>query len=375
MNIEADNAVENKKVKILYTIPCLADGGIEKMITEWIEGLDKSRYRVDVLALKTTSRASKEKLISLGCRVYDRDIRNRQITAKKKYLKKVFEEGQYDIIHQHTNFAADFINLKYAKEAGIEVRICHGHSANPEHGRINNIFHRLSKPFMRKYATIYTGCSKEACRELVGSKGVESRRYIPTGNSIDCEKLKYNKAAREKIREQYNIKDEYVIGHVGRFEAEKNHVFILDVFAESLKHKEDAKLILVGDGSLKADIQDRADKLGIEDRIIFTGNVDNVQDYYSAMDAFIFPSLYEGFGLALLEAECSGLPCIGAAELTQDAFVPEMAKRMSLKRPASQWAKAICELEQVPDREQCAEKIKKLGYDKKDNGIDVLYKI
>lgn len=363
-----------EKIKILYIIPCLSDGGLERMVIEWISGLDRDKYQVDFLALKTESETNKKRLEDLGVKVFDKDIRNRQIFKKKKYFMQVMKEGNYDILHQHTNFSGDYINLKYAKKCGIKTRICHGHLANPDHGKVNNIIHKFAKPLMRKYATIYTGCSEDAAWELVGKKGLKSDCYILMRNGIECDRFKFDKEKRKLIREKYDLTDKYVIGHAGRFEVEKNHSFLLDVFAECVEMNEAARLLLVGDGSLMQDVKDKATSLGVLDKIVFPGVVSNVEDYYAAMDVFAFPSIAEGFGLVLLEAECNGLNCIGSSEIVSDAFVLDSAKRMSLKRDAKSWAKALCEMKtDESKREACAEEIKKLGFDMKDNQVEKLY--
>ncbi len=225
------------KTKILYIMPCLYDGGMEKIITDWIGELDMDRYQVSILAKKTDSKIYADKLLAMGCKLYNKDIRNRNIFKKKKYLMRVLREGQYDVVHLNTNFSADYIDLKYAKRAGITKRVCHGHLVNPNHSAFNKIMHKLCKGKMRRYATTYSGCSIPAAEELVGKKGIKSDKFIPCGNGIDCDRYRFNENARRDIRAKLGIADECIlIGHSGRFEEEKNHTFIIDIW-EKLQQK------------------------------------------------------------------------------------------------------------------------------------------
>lgn len=362
-------------INILFLIPCMGDGGIESMIISWIRALNSEKYHVDVFTQRITSNKTRDKLEELGVTIYSSECRNRNILVKRKFYKSILKLKKYTIVHLHTCFAPEFILLKWSKDSKIKIRIAHGHNAF-EHKNIKDILvQKAAHPFMRYYATEYVGCSDQAAIEILGKKGIKAESYRKINNSIDTDKLRFSHFNRKKVRSDLGIEEKYVIGHVGRMTEQKNHSFLLDIFKQCLEIKPNAILMLIGDGELRNQIEMKAQRLAIKDKIIFVGVTSEVAQYLSAMDHFLFPSIYEGFSVALLEAQCNGLGCTVSSEIVQEAVILSTTHIISLNESPQKWAVTVCENRQIWNRSNAADIIKDNGYDIKDNNLNDYYQM
>ncbi|WP_195851045.1 glycosyltransferase [Aerococcus tenax] len=243
-------------------------------------------------------------------------------------LKKIMQEGNYDAVHIHGNSHTMVLELLAAKLAGIQVRITHAHNTITKykalHFMLSNIFERL--------VTGRLACGEAAGKFLYD----ENKPYTVIENGIDLQKFSFNKQVREKIRSKLNIgEEEILIGHVGNFIDTKNQIWIIDNFNEIELALGLPKLVLVGDGPLRKEMEQKVKALGLEEKIIFTGNLDNVYDYFMAMDLFIMPSLYEGFPLVLVEAQASGLPCYVSDKVTNKVNITGLVNFFDLESKES----------------------------------------
>ena len=185
-------------------------------------------------------------------------------------------------------------------------------------------------------------CSELAGRWLFGNKEYDKGTVYLLNNAIDLDKFKYSKKIGKEKRKELGINDDtLVIGHIGRFVAPKNHRLILNIFDEFHKERPNSKLLLIGQGPLMKEIEEQTKKMKINDSVIFLGQIENVNEYYNAMDLFLFPSLYEGLGLVLIEAQTNGLPCIASTEVPAIAKVSDLLKFVSLENKVEEWSKEI----------------------------------
>lgn len=361
-----------KKIKILYIVPEIGDGGIETMIYDWMSSIDNSLFAIDLLTQKITSQRMLQKIKTLGCSVYCINSRNRNVLKNCRYITDLLKISNYDMVHMHTCFAPEFYFLLCAKKCNVGVRIIHGHNVITNKNFKDYMINRLSVPFMRKFATHYLACSDDAGIEIVGVKGIKSNKYEKIINGIDTNKFSFNPQMRINMRFKLKLEDKYVIGNIGRLTDQKNQIFLLDIFKEVVKYIPNAVLIIIGDGELKNDLISKSKELGILEKVLFVGIVDNVQDYLSAMDHFVFPSKYEGFGLALLEAQANGLACTVSDRIVKDAIVLDTTNTLGLDIPTEEWAKSIRN-NYATKRENAAEIIRNRGYDIKDNNLNNFY--
>lgn len=279
-----------------------------------------------------------------------------------KNLKKIFKENDYKVVHSHVN-ALSVFPLYAAKKVGVKIRIAHSHSTSSkkEHGR--NFIKNILRLFSKKYATHYFACSELAGRWLFGDKTFDKGLVTVINNAIELEKYKFNADIRNKLRVQYGLTNQFVIGHIGRFMSQKNHTFLIDIFNEVQKRRSDAKLILIGDGPLYNEIAEKVEQLGLTDKVVFTGVRSDAGEYYNAMDVFVLPSLYEGFGIVLIEAQANGLPCVASTEVPEEVNIANQVDFLELSDSVESWASHIVNLDTEINRDAYFYKIKNSAFD------------
>lgn len=317
------------------------DGGVEAVILNYFRNINKSKFVFDfVIDSDSTDNNFINEIQELGgtiikCPPYQK------LHKYNKFLYKLFKEKKYDIVHSNINTLSVF-PLRMAEKAGIKIRIAHSHStSNPKEWK-KNLLKNILRPFSKKYANVYFACSELAGRYLFGNKAFDEGKVIIFNNAINLDKFKYNEEKRKEIRKKINIKnDTFVIGHIGRFVAQKNHTFLIDIFNEMHKENENSVLLLIGQGTLQNEIKEKVDKLGLANSVKFIGQVTNANDYYNAMDVFVLPSIYEGLGMVLIEAQANELPCIASTEVPKEATISNQIEYIELDKNPSYWAKRI----------------------------------
>lgn len=261
----------------------------------------------------------------------------------QKELYRIFKENNYKIVHSHISTLSVF-PLRIAKKAGVPIRIAHSHSTSNKKEWKRNLIKNILRPFSKLYANQFFACSELSGRWLFGEKAFKNGKIKIINNAIDLEKFKFNKEKRNEIRKKLKIDENIIlIGHIGRFVTQKNHEFLIDVFDEIYRRKQNSKLILIGQGNLKENIIEKIKYLGLQDYVIFTGQTTNVSDYYNAMDIFVLPSLYEGLPVVGIEAQANGLLCEFSTDMTKETKVLNTTKFISLKETPENWANTILE--------------------------------
>lgn len=250
---------------------------------------------------------------------------------------KIFKHGKYDVVHCHLDWFLNSYVCFIAMLAGIKKRIAHHHQA---YG--NNLLCSLVRIPCKLFATHWLACGEAAAINGWGKSAVKKGKVTILPNAIDPERFKFTESARKEIRTKYGIKDgDFVVGHVGRFYPQKNHDFLIDVFAEVRKQKSNAKLLLLGDGPLQDKIRQKVEFLGLAEAVVFAGLQKDPAPFYSAMDVFAFPSLWEGLPLTLVEAQYSGLPCVVSKNVTKEVDVSLNIEYLQMHK--SLWIKYLLE--------------------------------
>ena len=307
----------NEPIKVLYFVDRMLRGGIQSLVIDWISRFDKNKIQVDFLLLDDGIDYELEKtLIEKGCNVYKlKKIWIRQpfdFFKQSKAIKHFFmEHHDYKIVHMHSS-SKNYMVLKYAKKYGIPIRIAHAHASDFQSGStIKKMVGNLLKPLLIKYANYYFACSNEAGRWLFGEKIIKGKKFFVIKNGVDFERFKYDERNRIEIRRHYGINNnDILIGHIGRFTDVKNHSFMVELIEELTKNNNKYKIMFVGDGILKESIENKVKAKNLSDKVIFAGFQSDVSKFLSAFDLFILPSIYEGLGLVLIEAQANGLTCL-----------------------------------------------------------------
>lgn len=361
--------------KIIMTAKHLDAGGIETFITAIYPFIDKSQYSIDFLITQKEENDPKgffeDDLINQGAKVYRISSKSKNPVRAFKDLKKFFQEHpEYEIFHINDGGGSAF-PLYIAKRYSKCKMIVHCHNAGSKSWK-QNLVMKLFRGYVLSNAKC-VACSKKAADWMFGENS--SREILYYG--IETDKFRYDVEARNCIRKRYGInEDEYLIGHVGRFNVQKNHDYLLDIFYEYHKINSKSKLMLVGTGELENKIKEKINNYGLTECVVLTGTTKQVEQYMSAMDIMIFPSLFEGFSIVLIEAQANGLRCLISDTITEESCITELAQRKSINEPAIKWSDEIERIrnEGLVKREQYVKIIKEKGCDRQ-NTADNLMKI
>ena len=349
-----------KPVRILHVVTYMGRGGLETMIMNYYRRIDREKVQFDFLTHRDFEADYDAEVLSLGGHIYHLPVLNPFSNTYKRALHDFFQSHpEYKVIHVHQDCLSSVI-LKVARENGVEVRIAHSHSSNQD----KNIKYPIKLYYKRKiskYATHLISCGKDAGNWMFG--GAE---FEVLNNAIDVKAYVYNSKKRQDMREKLGIRENtLLVGHVGRFFETKNHAFLIDIIAK-LSKRMDAKLLLVGDGVLREVIEDKVKQAGLEDKVIFTGVRKDVVDLMQAMDVFVFPSLYEGLPVTMIEAQAAGLPCIISDGVSRECIKTDMVRQVSLKESIDKWIEEILDAVKM-ERKNTYEDIKGSGYDIEEN--------
>lgn len=366
----------SEKVKVLYFVDRMLRGGIQTFVIENMKHMDRDKVQIDYLLLDDGVKYELEDTLKeMGSNVYKLNgVWLRKPTDYFNYFKKIDsffkEHHDYKVVHLHSS-SKNFYVLKSAKKYGIPVRIAHSHNIGfQSKSKLQIMIGNLCKPLLKKYATDYFACSEIAGEWLFGKKEVQKNNVKVIHNAVDLQKFKFNEDTRNKIRKELGIEDKLVIGHVGRFTTQKNHTFLIDIFNEIHKKNSNSVLMLVGTGEKEAEIHEKVKNLGLEENVLFVGFKNNVNEYMWAMDLFVFPSLFEGLGLVLIEAQATGMKCFTSKDVVpEEAKVSSLLQYISLNDSAKLWADEIIKNKVV--RNNKYKDIKEKGYDICDTGKEL----
>lgn len=355
-------------IRVLQIVGSMDRGGIETFLMNVYRNLDRSKVQFDFLMHTDNECAYNDEIRSLGGNIYSVPARNKGIVNNKKSLNKFFEKhNEYKIVHQHLSSLSYIEPLKFAKKNNIPIRIVHSHSTNQGGNKIHKILHGYNKQLIKQYASHYFACSDLAAKWLYGSKQYDNGDYKIINNGIESQQFKFDNNIRFKVRAELGIDSStLVVGHIGRFAVPKNHDFLIEVFNEVYKRNSNALLLLVGDGELRQSIDQKVKKMKLKDNVIFTGVRSDIPNILQAMDVVVFPSLYEGLPVTLVEAQATGLSCVVSSSITKRVHITDHIKFIDLEKDAKYWSDAVLNLPLDNDRKYSNKKIIDSGFDIKD---------
>lgn len=329
-------------IRILHVLHSMNRGGAENAIMNYYRHIDRDKVQFDFLLTDQEKCQFEDEIYSMGGRVFR--VPPMTMSNPFPYLKGVNKflssHPKYKIVHSHTSSKSVF-PLWIAKRNGVPVRISHSHNTQSESGFKGMVRNILMNP-LKLVATDWMSCGIDAGCWLYGKGAMKNGKVRIVKNVIESDNYRFDCNKRDLIRTQLGINDEtFIVGHVARFDPQKNHYFDIDILVEMKKIHPDIKFIEVGLG-VKEGLSQCALEKGVYGDIIFTGVVNNVWDYEQAMDAFILPSLYEGLPLSIIEAQVSGLPCFTSeGRVSKECSVTELVTYLPLEKGAKVWAEAI----------------------------------
>lgn len=352
-------------IRILHNIGNLYYGGSQSLVMSIYRQIDRSKVQFDFVTTIDTVGAFYDEAKGLGAKIYV--CPQYKGTNHKEFClwwNQFFDKhNEYRVIHGHVRSTAS-IYLSIAKKHGL-VTIAHSHSTSNGKDKSSIIKNLLQLP-LRYIADWCFACSDEAGQWLFGKNIINSSSYRLISNAIDGVRFSYSLSKRNDMRRALGVEEKIVIGHNGRFTPPKNHFFLIDIFEEIYKINSNAYLLLIGDGELKSEIERYCIKKGLEKSVLFLGTHNNVENYYQAMDVFLFPSKWEGLGIVAIEAQASGLPCVVSKEVPDKVDIGAgLVKFLSLDEKPKKWAMVVLN-EINKERHSHLEELVESGYEIKE---------
>lgn len=346
--------VKQQPIRVLNLFTIMDRGGAETMVMNYYRHIDRTKIQFDFLVHREQRGAYDDEIEALGGRIYRLcPIYPQNFARYKRDLRGFFQaHPEYKIIHSHMSELGYFA-FREAEQQGVPVRICHAHNA-PNGFDAKMIVRTYLKKRMMPYLTHLFMCGETSGKWLYGEKN--KSRFLMLNNAIDAVSYIYDLSKREEMRRHLGLADELVIGHVGRFNPQKNHSFLIDIFAALLKKEPNAVLLLVGGGEDMTKIQAKAQALGVAEHVRFLGIRSDVADLMQAMDVFVFPSLYEGLPVTMVEAQAAGLPCIISDKVSPECILTDgLVDTLPLSAEPEAWAEKMLEKREVPRTDRRSE--------------------
>lgn len=326
----------SEPIRVLQVVTHMNRGGLENMIMNYYRKIDRTKVQFDFLTHRAEENQDfADEIKKLGGKIYHVSRLNPFSYRYLSELNNFFQtHKEYRVIHVHQDCLSGVI-LKVAKKNGVPVRIAHCHNSNQDKG-IKYIIKLIYKKNIKVYAT-----KLFACGDKSGKWMFETDKFETLPNAINAKEYIFDASRRNTMRKELNLGESYVIGHVGRFSKVKNHEFLLDVFESINRLDKNTKLLLVGTGERKKDIEKIVKEKKLEENVIFTGLRTDINVIMQAIDVFVLPSLYEGLPVTMVEAQAAGLPCVISDRVPLECKITENVEQLSLDSSINGWADVI----------------------------------
>ncbi|CAH2716772.1 Putative glycosyltransferase EpsF [Neobacillus rhizosphaerae] len=354
-------------IRILQVFALMNKGGAETMIMNFYRNIDRSKIQFDFIVHSQEECDYDKEIRALGGNIYNipRYTGKNHFQFKMAWQNFFKEHTEYKIIHGHVRSTAS-IYLKIAKKYGL-ITIAHSHSTSSGNGASALVKNILQYP-IRHTADYLFACSKVAGNWLFGKGASKRGNFVVLNNAIETKKFAYNERLRITKRRELQLENKFVIGHIGRFITPKNHKLLIDIFKEIHDISPNAVLLLIGEGELKKSIVNKVNDMGLSNSVIFTGVRSDISELLQAMDVFLFPSLYEGLPVTLIEAQASGLKIFASNTITEEVFITDLVNYCSLKSTPNEWANRVLNgFDENINRSRSFTEVKSSNYDIEEN--------
>lgn len=339
--------------RILQVVTYMGRGGIESMLMNHYRRIDRTKVQFDFLVHRDFRADFDDEIEALGGRIFRIPPMNPLSTSYRKALADFFRNHSYRVVHCHLNYMSGVV-LAAAKKAGVPVRIAHAHTASMNPGW-KQYARQLCKYLIPSTATHLLACSTAAGRSVFGK-----RTFHLMPNAIDADIFRFSEIARQEMRTELGLGEQFTVMHVGRLIYPKNHTFLLDAFACLLEKDPEAKLVLVGDGELREEVKQKANQLP-ENSVRLLGTRNDIPALLQAADVFAFPSRFEGLPVTMIEAQAAGLPCVMSDRITDECVLTDLVTTLPIDDPKA-WAEELLKKRWTPRTDRLAE-IQAAGYD------------
>lgn len=354
-----------KKMKVLQVGMSYNPGGIESFVMTYYRQMRKMGVQFDFISMFPQLAYEKE-ILSLGGRVFHTTDARKHPMAFQKEMMQILKKEQYDVVHVNMLSAANIVPLLAAKQSNVPIIAAHSHNSSTP-GLLRNILHRVNKSLIPRTASVYFACSEVAGHWLFSEKIVKGNAFHLIHNALCMEKFLFSESVRKEVRAELHLDGKFVVGHVGRFEEQKNHLFLIEVFQKVAEARKDAVLLLIGDGEVQEKARQKVKDCHLEEKVRFLGIRKDVDRLWKAMDVFVFPSLFEGLPIVALEAQASGVYSVMADTITREVKLTDHVEFLSLEAAKEKWRDCILAAEKHKQKEAYNSVIKRqfceAGYD------------
>ena len=349
--------------KLLCIVGSLNQGGAETFLMKILRKIDRSKYMIDFCVMRNEIGEYEEEIKELGGKIYHITPKSQNPARCFFEIKSIVKLGRYENVMRVNEHSLSTVDLIAAKFGGAKKLIMR--SSNADSGSKKSKFlHKLFNFLPRWIPNVKIAPSKKAAEYTFGKQNVKKGKVAFLQNGLAVDDFTFNELVRQNLRKELNLEDKFVVGHIGRFQKQKNHKFLIDVFKEILKKKENACLMLVGgNGELLEQTKEYVNQLGLENKVLFLGNRSDVPKLLSAFDVLVFPSLFEGMPNVVIEAQAAGLPCLISDTITPEADITGLVKYLSLEKPANEWAEEAISHSACFERKCYKEDFIAAGYD------------
>jgi len=348
--------------RLLCIVSTMNAGGAETFLMKVYRQLDKTKYQMDFCICNLEKNFYEDEIIKMGGKVYHLPMKTKNPFKYCYLLFKLIFSNKYNYVFRLGSTIFETFDLYIAMLAGAKIRIFRSCNANAGFSSILIKTHKIFRKLIMNIVNVKIAPSDLAAKFTFGN----TKNVHILNNGLDTKLFEFSLEKRNKIRQELNIRDNFVVGHIGRFNFQKNHKFLLEIFAEIIKQKENAILLLIGKGELEKTVKKQAKELNILDSIKFLCVRSDIPNLLSAMDVFVFPSLFEGMPNTVIEAETNGLLCLISDTITKQVQQTDIVHFMNLNKNSLEWAKKIIEIvsmQKLENRRQYAEQMKQSGYD------------
>lgn len=324
--------------RLLCIVSSMDRGGAETFLMKLYRTLDTSKYQMDFCVSKTEKGYYDDEIRKLGGKIFTVSQKSKNPIKSFLEVKKIVKENKYESVLRTSQQSLATLDLLAAKLGGANKLIYRSSNAGVTGGKVSILINNLFSFLPKIVPNVKLAPSTEAAIFVFGKKAVKNNKVQIIHNGLDYEQFRFNKGTREKIRKELGVENKILFGHVGRFNIQKNHEFLLDIFNEIHKKNQETELILIGEGELKKEIETKIEKLNLQESVKLLGPKGNVNEYLMAMDLMIFPSFFEGMPNVIIEAQATGLPCIVSDTITKEANITGIVKYINLDKSPEYWA-------------------------------------
>ncbi len=357
----SDKPIEKNPIRVLQIIGIVCGGGVEAVIMNYYRHIDRTKIQFDFVVDGFERTPLDDEVDSMGGKVYHVTPYQKNVFKYMCDIAHIIRENHYMIVHSNMNTISAF-SLFVAWLNRVPVRILHNHSMAVPNEGMRTVMKNILRPFAKLFANRYFACSKVSGEWMYGRRMMGSGKVKIINNAVNLEKFSYREDVRDVLRKELHVPpDTFVMGHIGRFAFPKNHSFLLDVFAEVHKRNPKFVLVLVGDGELRPQIEEKIKQLKIEDSVMLLGLRKDADRLYNIMDVFVMPSWYEGLPVVAVEAQANGLRCLLSDQISEESRINNNVDFLSLNLGADVWAEKILDME-VKRVSNAKEKMKDYGF-------------